>query len=369
MGVSKCFDSLTYKLNTKLRAALVWTAELKNIKKKQKLWSSVVLTDEQEKRISCFFQSHYGKNYSNKWHKLYQSYTGIFCEDYFPEILFSTKLEPMLNNYHEANFLGDKNLLECLFAEAKTSVYVPKTYASCVRGIIRNGSCNFNTKEEVKRILDNVGKCVVKKTVDTSSGRDVQICEFLNGIDILSNNTIEQVLEKFGSNWVVQEVIKQNDSLSKLNSSSVNTFRVISYVCKGRLFTCPVALRMGQSNANRDNIHYGGIVVGIKENGCLKQMAFSEYGEKFLSHPDSHILFDNYSVLPGGTKQLTECAEKLHSMVPQLGIISWDLTIDDKGRVVLIEMNTTGQSAWFCQMVNGEPLFGDNTGAMLEIIR
>ena len=59
----------------------------------------------------------------------------------------------------------------------------------------------------------------------------------------------------------------------------------------------------------------------------------------------------------------------MHANLPYLGILSWDLSLDTAGAVVLIEVNTTGQSAWFCQMVNGESLFGENTGKMLQLIR
>lgn len=59
----------------------------------------------------------------------------------------------------------------------------------------------------------------------------------------------------------------------------------------------------------------------------------------------------------------------MHANLPYLGILSWDLSLDTEGAVVLIEVNTTGPSAWFCQMVNGESLFGENTGKMLQLIR
>lgn len=59
----------------------------------------------------------------------------------------------------------------------------------------------------------------------------------------------------------------------------------------------------------------------------------------------------------------------MHANLPYLGILSWDLSLDTEEAVVLIEVNTTGQSAWFCQMVNGESLFGENTGKMLQLIR
>ena len=48
----------------------------------------------------------------------------------------------------------------------------------------------------------------------------------------------------------------------------------------------------------------------------------------------------------------------MHANLPYLGILSWDLSLDTEGAVVLIEVNTTGQSAWFCQMVK-----------MLQLIR
>lgn len=52
-----------------------------------------------------------------------------------------------------------------------------------------------------------------------------------------------------------------------------------------------------------------------------------------------------------------------------MGILSWDLTIDEEGQVVIIEMNSTGQSAWFPQFVNGESLFGENTPQILKLIK
>ena len=62
-------------------------------------------------------------------------------------------------------------------------------------------------------------------------------------------------------------------------------------------------------------------------------------------------------------------AIELHKRVPFLGILSWDLTIDKDGFITIIEMNTTGQSAWFPQFANGEPLFGKNTPQMLKLVR
>lgn len=300
MSVSKCFDKATYKLNLFLRKMLVTMHEYRNLSKKKPLWETVVLTTEQKKEITNFFEDNYGRNFSNKWHRLYQSYTGAYNKDYFPEILFSTKLEPKLNNYHEAELLGDKNLLPLLFGDI-IGLHIPNTFASCVRGICYLGT-SIRKKNEIFEQIANIGKCVVKKTIDTSSGRDVQICEFDHGVDIRTGTEIGEVLKQFGNNWVIQELVEQSIMLNKINPTSVNTFRVITYYCNAQVYSCPVALRMGRSNADKDNIHYGGLTIGVNSDGTLKDTAFSEYGERFSEHPDTHVIFKNYRVCSTNSK-------------------------------------------------------------------
>lgn len=44
------------------------------------------------------------------------------------------------------------------------------------------------------------------------------------------------------------------------------------------------------------------------------------------------------------------------------------MTVDEEGKIVLIEVNTQSQTIWFPQMASGEPAFGDNTAAVLKYI-
>lgn len=357
MGLSRSIDIKTNKLNVLLRKKLVTYSEKKNIQLKRSLISKIKLTDVQEKEIKSFYKNNYGKEIPTDWHRLYQSYTGKYCVDYFPEIIFSTELEPYTNPYRIAEFLGNKNLLHPFFGDI-TALHVPYTYLSCANGVYRNEKHHIIGKNEAIRILAGLQSFVVKKTCDTDSGRDV--CIFHNGADPNS------ILDDFGEEFVVQEIISQHSSLSTLNPTSVNTFRVITYLCDEDVKICPIALRIGRSSSDRDNIHNGGICVGVNNDGSLKSMAFSEYGERFIKHPDSNIIFDGYSI---DISRILNVVKDMHSRVPYLGIISWDLCIDEENKPTLIEMNTTGQSAWFCQMVNGESLFGENTAKMLKLIK
>lgn len=363
MSVVKNTEKLLIKISESVRKTLVLYSEIRNIKKKSHLWSTVTLTPQQERKIQLFFKDNYGKKISSKWHRLYQSYTDTFRYNYFPEYIFSTELEPKTNPYRVAELLGDKNFLSVFFSNI-SEVSVPQNVFYAVNGTIYNTDRNIITLQEaVKLLLVSKDCLVIKKTIDTSSGRDVAI---LNGN--YSYEEAESLIKRFGKDFVVQDFIRQSQELLALNSSSVNTFRVITYICDDDIFTCPVALRMGRANADKDNIHNGGISVGVQEDGYLKKYAFSEYGEVFTEHPDSKVQFSGYYIPEAGTK-LRSVAKKLHSYVPWLGIISWDLTINEQGDITLVEMNTTGQSAWFCQMVNGEPLFGNNTSKMLEMIK
>ena len=360
MSVVKTCERIFLNSSKKIRSVLVSHGERNNIRKKKALIEKVRLSEQQEKEIQDYFQTYYGKKIPTHWHRLYQSYTGVYCKNYFPEILFSAKLEPITNPYRTAELMGDKNLLEPLFGTVE-GIHIPKTYVSSVRGVLRDGQYNIITRRQAVSILEGLDRFVIKKTVDTSSGRDVTVCRENPG-------DAEALLGAFGADFVVQELVEQSPALAKLNSSSINTFRVITYFCREGVHLCPVALRIGRASADRDNVHAGGISIGVSADGTLKQYAFSEFGEKFDRHPDTGVLFEGYRIEGAGEK-LRETAARLHARIPWLGILSWDLGIDAQGRITLLEVNTTGQSTWFPQMVTGQPLFGEDTPEMLKLIR
>lgn len=359
MGTVKRFENVFNDSSVFIRRTLVTHGEKKGIERKKKLYESVKLTQEQEKQIQDFFVKYYGKRIPTKWHRLYTSYTGAFCYDYFPEYLFSSLLEPKTNPYREAEYLDDKNLLPILFGNVG-GVHVPQTFVSSIRGVLRDGKSHIISLDDAEGIVKGLDSYVIKKTVDTNSGKDVQIVR--EPVDDL-----KALFQKFGRDFVVQEVIIQSPDLMKINPSSVNTFRVITYICDDQIWTCPMVLRLGRNGADKDNIHYGGFCVGVKEDGTLKKTGYSEFGDSFDAHPDTGFSFERYGI--ARAEKLLELAKELHARVPGMGIISWDLTIDNEGIPTIIEMNTTGQSSWFNQMVNGEPLFGDNTPQMLRMIR
>jgi hypothetical protein len=95
---------------------VTYKAEIRNINKKEELYSKVNLTEKQEKEIKEYWKAISGYDISTKWHRLYQSYMGIYEKMYFPEILFSTKLEPLLSPAKYHGILSDKGFLTSIFS-------------------------------------------------------------------------------------------------------------------------------------------------------------------------------------------------------------------------------------------------------------
>lgn len=166
--------------------------------------------------------------------------------------------------------------------------------------------------------------------------------------------------------YIVQECIAQNEQPAVLYAGAVNTFRVITYLWNGEVFHVPLALRIGQGGSYLDNAHAGGMFIGVNDLGELNDEGFTEFGKRYKEHPDTHAVFKGYKL--SFVPELIKTAKKLHLNAPQLGIISWDLTVDQNGEFVLIEANTRGQSVWFPQMANGTGAFGRNTEEILRYI-
>lgn len=339
--------------------------EFKKIKdsRRTKIYKQVNLTDEQKKKIDEFYLNNFGKKIPYMWHRLYQSYTGKFDEKYFPEFLYIPNFERKMNPISFANVFEDKEIVSLL--TKGTNIKYPKTYIYCVNGILLNDNYEIISSEKMKELINNK-VLFIKPRAETSSGEGCKIIEIKNGIELKSNKNIEDFLKEYKNNFMIQECLKNHKILSDLHPDSINTFRVMTYVWNGKINHCPVILRIGQGGRNVDNAHAGGMFVGIKDNGDLCSEAFTEFQIKYSKHPDTNIKFSKYKI-PQITK-IIEAAKKLHSKILQVGIISWDLTLDENENVVMIESNIRGGSIWLIQIAHGCGVFGENTAEILKFL-
>ena len=326
-------------------------AELRKIKSKENLWKQVTLSHKQIEEI----ESIYGKGCDTRWHQYYQYFTGEFHAEYLPEIIYSTKLEPMWNPKFVTSALCDKGLLEILY-ESIEGLYIPKTVILNSSGVYYNIDRNIVSLNDAVSIihesLAKYGSLIIKPTLNSMSGRNVRILK--EDCDIR-----ELLKNEYKSDFIVQERMENQDDIKQLNPFSFNTLRVITYICDCNYYVAPLVLRIGGSKSHLDNAHAGGIFVGVDEDGTLLDEAFTEYGEKYKEHPVTHVEFKGYRI--AGIDRVVRAAVECHKHTPHLKMISWDFSIDKAGRVILIESNQYGQAVWISQIAHGKPFFGENT--------
>lgn len=224
-----------------------------------------------------------------------------------------------------------------------------------------------NSRNDIIAGLSNIGEVVIKPTVDSGSGKNVRFLKIENGVDDYSKETLEEIMAQYNNDFNIQECIKNGEVLKKLYPDSVNTFRVVTYIWNNRICHMPITLRIGQGGNKLDNAHAGGMFVAVTDEGSLYEKAFTEFKDEFIEHPDTHVLFKGYKIPE--VSRILRTAELMHAKTPQLGVMSWDMTLDECDQVVLIEVNTIGQTVWFPQMASGRSAFGDNTAEILQSVR
>lgn len=329
--------------------------------KKKPLYENIHWSDGQQQQFDSYWKDIYGRKISNKWHRLYESSSGVFSVDYIPEKIYTTEIEPAFNDRQYAVALEDKSVIEALSREC--GCIVPETYVVCSKGQLYDHNRKPISISEAVQYLRNKD-IVIKPTAGSSSGRGLVFCEKDKTID---EYYLTNLLLKQGTDYIAQARIIQHPMYSVFNPSSINTIRIMTFIVNNSIHHVPLAFRIGRATKNVDNIHAGGLVVGVEDNGRLLPDAYElGYGDKtikYSEHPDSKVTFEGYE-LPY-IQEIISSAYKVHGRYPHIGIISWDYTVDDKGNVVLIEANIMGQSIWIPQMIHGKGAFGQYTRAIL----
>ncbi len=335
-------------------------AEIKKFKDPRRvaIYSSVQLTPEQKKQIDDLFSVHYGMKVPYIWHRHFTAFTGRFDPRYIPETLFIPEYERYMNpDQNYINVFADKNVL-AMIAKG-VGIRMPETVASRANGVLRDSNYHIIRWDNLVDLLPEE-TCFAKPTIDSDSGKGCMLIE-KKQTDLIST------LKTMGNNFVIQERIVCSDSIRKINPSSVNTFRVMTYFWDGKIQCAPVIMRIGRNGSFLDNAHAGGLFIAVNQDGTLHKTAFTEFKISFTEHPDTHVVFDGYKI--DNFDKVIESAKRIHAAMPQLGVVNWDFTIDKDETPVLIEANTSGGSIWLFQMAWGCGVFEENTVGILEWIK
>lgn len=356
-------DSLMHKGYEWMRAKKYVNRELAHTKEFefQQIANSYNLKKEEKDAIDDFYRTNYGEKIPYIFHQYFTAHSGVFDCRYFPNHLLNTYFEYFINlNRHYAFVYEDKNVLPYIASAA--GVKMPRTIISKSSGVFRNEDSRIVNENQVQEILNSSGEVFCKSSTGSYGGKGCFVVDFKNITEPLS-----EVLKGLGTEFVIQELIKSHKSISCIYPKAANTFRVITYRWKDSFFQMPVFMRVGQGGAVVDNGAAGGMFLGVHKDGTLTDKAVMPYNTCILSHPDTGLVFKGHKI--EHFEKVCAAAIRMHQMIPQIGMVYWDFTIDTEGEPVLIECNIFNGTIYAIQMTLGLPAFEERTAEVLQWIK
>lgn len=142
-----------------------------------------------------------------------------------------------------------------------------------------------------------------------------------------------------GGDYVVQEVMKQHESFSRYNPSSVNVIRITTLFWKSEVYVLGGIFRVGapgefcDHTTSPDNNHPR--IIALDDEGRLTG--------KFIDPDLVNVYDDCYGVPASGAimryGEMKELVVKEHSRYPHHMLLGWDITLDENEDIICIEYN------------------------------
>ncbi len=129
---------------------------------------------------------------------------------------------------------------------------------------------------------------------------------------------------------VLEEIITQADFINKLNKYSINTIRIVTINDNNNPNVVASYFRIGNNKKFVDNFNSGGMVVPIEiETGKIIYPALDKQGNLYEIHPLSKTKIKGFEIL--NWDDVITLAKKLALVVPEVGMVGWDIAVTDKG--------------------------------------
>lgn len=322
--------------------------------------NALPVSDKQKKEIKHFWKPYLNtwkaKNaFDKRWFDIYNR-TNVFnanLETYIPDSYYYAIIDKSLTNGLDANIADDKNLYDLYFQDVNR----PITIVRKVKGVYLDASYKIISEDEA------VAKCVINKSailkpsINTCAGAGIIFWHENDGIlplrKALSENT----------SMIVQNIIVQHDFMASFTNSCINTMRIVSLMWENEIYITSSVLIMGGPTAKTNHLHAGGIVCGVMPDGRLREIAFDGNLNEYRQHPNG-IIFANTKI-----PNYDKCVALVKKLAPRMSnvakLLNWDITLDQYGEPLLIEVNLTWGGS--VQIAAG-PAFGDMTKEILDYV-
>ncbi|MCR4893968.1 MAG: hypothetical protein K5911_04430 [Eubacteriales bacterium] len=210
----------------------------------------------------------------------------------------------------------------------------------------------FEDKAGFLREFDDYAK---RRWLDLRTADDSQLNEFLDQTDIFfakpmddygghgvtryvksetDRSTLRKELEEKKLE-LLEEGIRQHEKLNELNSSSINTLRMVTVVDReGAPHLIYTIMRIGRAGSVVDNVSSGGLYTRVRDDGTLCANTFCDAtGSIMTTHPDTGVVFGGFAV-PNYEDAKAMCLEAALK-VPEVRYVGWDVAITPDGPCIV----------------------------------
>lgn len=357
MAVKKKTKALYNKLfdgtETKAANAIITLQERRQLKKYVKAMPR--LTAEQEKTVRDFWKPYC--RIDTDWVRYYTYITGTFDPRYIPSDLQLTKIDQHFCSRKLGYGFNDKNYYSLIFPGIKQ----PRTVVRKIGGFLFDEDYALIGEEKAKELLTTEPEVIVKPSQESGSGRNIRF--FDTNADL--HELMDVLLGHDDDNLIVQGIVKQHHELAKMHPESLNTVRIYTIMLRDGVHFLSASLKMGAGDSRIDNVSANsGIIVGVKENGELKERAYSDLysGKTTDRHPCGMLL--NEIKVPEFDK-MCKTVERAAQYTGNFRLVGWDMSVDEDGNIILIEANMRKGAIGPIQCEHG-PFFGELTETVLN---
>lgn len=349
------FEHRVHRIMTSYREKLWYKSDINGIKQKLAQCDVKPLSDAQKRDIKAYWKNLTGKEVPVFWHEYFYSRNGIFSERYVPTCLYHSSIIYHLNTRPLTMAYTDK----CSYDNYLSDVWRPKTIVRNINGFFYDDSKPIS-KAEALEICGNLKDVVIKPSMIGMWGTGVRIFSSDNG-RLNEKETVQDLFNQFDKNFIVQKKVIQHTEMSRLNPTSLNTLRVLSFRHGDEVTVLYAVVRIGRKDKMVDNETAGGINADIDlENGCIKDCAYGTPAEKRILTTDIGTELKGFEI-PSFDK-VVSIVKDLHQRLPYFHLVGWDFGVDEAGRPVMIEWNRCPDLS---QTAHG-PAFGDKTEEIVK---
>ncbi len=347
-----------YRLKSRFFQARIINNKLDYLNKKNKLRRFPV-----EENIPAVSKYPYFSKVDKSWLDFFYSVNGIADKEYIPLNYFYNFIEPCMNDLSLLSGIKEKNFYELLFND----INMPGTILRKINGFYydKNYMKLSLNDESINNLFKDYERVIMKPSVESGSGKSILLFKRIEK-QLMSNgdNLNKKFLDNYGKDFIIQEFVKQHEFFKRFNPTSNNTLRVFLYrsIKDDSINILHKLLRIGKEGSFLDHDNLGGVGVSIKDDNAFDQYAYNTFGDRFSS-------FNNINFLETGKvpfiNETCDMSLKIANKIFYARLLAMDFTVDENGKVLLIEINCWKNGITQYQMNNGS-LFREFTTEILD---